>query len=193
MKKFLVLLVLTLVSVTTFAFDKAATFATVKQAVTSKNLTTYESIKVEVESIINATDATPWMKKYLSEYLTTVYTGRYGNSEEFKKAFTALRTEKNPTIFEFISRAKNVYGWTDEETYNFTVQQFKELRDRSTISVWSFTKGAEIIINYAPTVNVTTQKADLQLLNRLASDKLLKDKVTWEPIVARIRTALETY
>ena len=42
-------------------------------------------------------------------------------------------------------------------------------------------------------IDEKTVKADLKKLNRLFSPKLLKDKAAWEPVIAMIRTALDTY
>jgi len=191
MKKFLVLVVLSLMTVTALAYNGTEVKAAIVNGITTKNLTTYEAIKTEVETVVNATDLpSPQIKRNTCLYLTAVFTSRYGNAEEFKKAFTALRTNKRST-FEFTLKAQRIYGWTNEETYNFVMQQFRE--NNNSASVYQFGKGVEIIIKYGPIVNVTTQKADLQLLNRLASPKLLKNKAEWEPIVAKIRTALETY
>lgn len=43
------------------------------------------------------------------------------------------------------------------------------------------------------TVDEAKAKKDLMILNRIISPKLANDKEKWEPIVAKIRIALETY
>lgn len=45
----------------------------------------------------------------------------------------------------------------------------------------------------ATSSSIKTQKSDLQVLNRLLSPKVLKDKAKWEPVCSAIRTAIETY
>lgn len=42
-------------------------------------------------------------------------------------------------------------------------------------------------------VDETKAKTTLKKLNRLYSPHLIKDKASWEPVVAMIRTALDTY
>ena len=45
----------------------------------------------------------------------------------------------------------------------------------------------------ASSAKITTQKQDLQRLNRIFSPLVLNDKTTWEPICSVIRTAIDTY
>ena len=49
------------------------------------------------------------------------------------------------------------------------------------------------IIDVGPTLSGVDVKGDLQKLNRKFSRFLLKDKAKWEPVIAKIRTTLETY
>ena len=42
-------------------------------------------------------------------------------------------------------------------------------------------------------VDEAKAKTTLKKLNRLYSPRLIKDKALWEPVVAMIRTALDTY
>ena len=49
------------------------------------------------------------------------------------------------------------------------------------------------MVDVSINANVTTGKEDFQRLNRKYSKNLLKDKATWEPIVALIRTTLDTF
>lgn len=49
------------------------------------------------------------------------------------------------------------------------------------------------LIEAAPAADVSTQKEDLQRLNRQFSPYLVTDKSNYEPIIVMIRTALETY
>lgn len=50
------------------------------------------------------------------------------------------------------------------------------------------------VIELGATVDtITTQKQDLQKLNRIYSQKVLKDKESWEPVCSQIRTAIDTY
>lgn len=54
-------------------------------------------------------------------------------------------------------------------------------------------KAVDAFIAGCATVDEAKAKKDLKTLNRMISPKLITDKEKWEPIVAKIRTALETY
>jgi len=50
-----------------------------------------------------------------------------------------------------------------------------------------------LLIDLGINEKITTQKEDLTKLNRKYSKMLLTDKATWEPVIALIRTAIDTY
>ena len=53
-----------------------------------------------------------------------------------------------------------------------------------------------MLIDLAASVDGTDSisvKTDLQKMNRKFSKNLLDDKAAWEPVIAKIRTTLETY
>lgn len=80
-------------------------------------------------------------------------------------------------------------GLDDEEIYTQTLKVLTECdlsAKRAMLAVENLTKAAA-------SIDEKTVKADLKKLNRLFSPKLLKDKTAWEPVVAMIRTALDTY
>ena len=49
---------------------------------------------------------------------------------------------------------------------------------------------AAVMVDGTDGINV---KSDLQRLNRKFSKNLLDNKAAWEPVIAKLRTTLETY
>ncbi len=80
-------------------------------------------------------------------------------------------------------------GLDNDEIYTQTLKVLTECNlsaKRAMLAVENLTKAAA-------SIDEKTVKADLKKLNRLFSPKLLKDKAAWEPVIAMIRTALDTY
>lgn len=69
---------------------------------------------------------------------------------------------------------------------------FKSARVDYAGKIW-FIRSFPIFIQECSKVDEEKAKAALQYLNRIYSPYLLKDRTNWEPIVAQIRVALETY
>ena len=57
----------------------------------------------------------------------------------------------------------------------------------------AFLKLIDSFIKLCPSMEESKAKAALKLLNRQYSPYLISDKTAWEPVIAKIRTALEAY
>ena len=84
------------------------------------------------------------------------------------------------------------HGLNDAElykTYLFYLTKYHDTLEPAVVA-----KAVVRLIDIgALNTTITTQKTDLQRLNRLYSVKVLKDKATWEPICSQIRTVIDTY
>jgi hypothetical protein len=96
------------------------------------------------------------------------------------KALTA-----NPQFYIYVSSSEV----NDSIRYNALVEGIAT----NKLSRLNVLKSIDFIIQHATTLEEAKAKADLKRLNRVLSPKLISDKANWEPIVAKIRTALETY
>lgn len=117
--------------------------------------------------------------------------GRWWYKSRFvREAFAYVNTKgtKNDLI-NFIAFYSPDLGLDEAELYKRSVDL--------ALSVELSTKNAlrlvRQIVRLAPGQDETTVKSDLKKLNRAFSPNLVKDKESWEPVVATIRTALETY
>ena len=98
--------------------------------------------------------------------------------------------QANPTAYDVnyvISRAK-VIGMTDAQTYAWLINYLLTSRAPERVELI-----VDKLIDLAPGLTGIDAKADFQKLNRRFSKNLLKDKKMWEPIIAKIRTTIETY
>ena len=83
---------------------------------------------------------------------------------------------------------------SQEEQYTFLVNYLITTKfSNSPYQINLVKLCVEKVVDIGVTANVTTQKADLQKINRKFSKNLLVDKTAWEPIIAMVRTAIETY
>lgn len=83
---------------------------------------------------------------------------------------------------------------SEEERYAFLVNYLITTKFGNAASHINLVKRCvEKVIDIGVTANVTTQKADLQKINRRFSKNLLTNKTAWEPVIAMVRTAIETY
>lgn len=64
---------------------------------------------------------------------------------------------------------------------------------RGGLGIDGVRSAVDALIKLAPMVDEAKAKTTLKKLNRLYSPRLIKDKASWEPVVAMIRTALDTY
>jgi len=115
---------------------------------------------------------------------------------------------KNPAVnsleaYAFMKSIKNqnfAYNYLNSNYGNFSnAQLFDEYAtalqkaDDSQANKVQFNRAIAKFIVLCPQVDSVKAKTALQTLNRIYSPYLLKNKTVWEPIVAQIRVALETY
>lgn len=101
----------------------------------------------------------------------------------------------NPSDYDihFVLRYGNNKICSEEERYAFLVNYLLAAENANNIGINLVKRCVEKVIDVGVTANVTTQKADLQKINRRFSKNLLVNKAGWEPIIAMVRTAIETY
>lgn len=97
----------------------------------------------------------------------------------------------NPTSYDlyYLNRDGSKLGYTNAQLYAVLLD--KLLTGNYNASLTKSTVGK--LIDLAVAADVATAKADLQKLNRKLSKNLLVDKTAWEPVIAQIRTTIETY
>lgn len=116
--------------------------------------------------------------------------------------------DKNPAVnsleaYAFMKSMKNqnfAYNYLNHNYGNFSnTQLFDEYATalqkagNSQATKVQFCRAVTKFIKLCPQVDATKARTALQILNRIYSPYLLKNKTAWEPIVAQIRVALETY
>ena len=103
----------------------------------------------------------------------------------------------NPTPhydIQFVLKYGNNKICSEEERYALLINYLITAKfGNSTSQINLVKRCVEKVIDIGVTANVTTQKADLQKINRRFSKNLLTNKTAWEPVIAMVRTALETY
>ena len=173
----------------------------IMKGIVEKNITTFEALKSEVESIVNAnTTLTDNQKSEFIKLLIKQFAcvGFYKVTNEqivssmIKAAYAYA--QENPSNYDiyFYYQTYNLIQLTKEQQYAGILNQFK-LYGTNFPQFSMINNAITRFIKIAPTTNVTTQKEDLQLLNRIISPRLISNKTVWEPIVVKIRTAIETY
>lgn len=84
------------------------------------------------------------------------------------------------------------HGLTDADLYNTLLSYLSKFHAVARPDL--VLRAVNKVIELGATVDtITTQKKDLQKLNRIYSQKVLKDKASWEPVCSQIRTAIDTY
>jgi hypothetical protein len=100
--------------------------------------------------------------------------------------------QANPSIYDYyyVSHVANQIGMSDAQVYAWLVDHVLRMKICFPDIV---SPAIDRIIDVGPTLSGVDVKGDLQKLNRKFSRFLLKDKAKWEPVIAKIRTTLETY
>ena len=98
--------------------------------------------------------------------------------------------KNNPGLYDcnFVFYHSNELGLDNEYIYHFIVDFITRHPDHLKMH-----KLMKTLLDVSINIDRTVVKTDLQKLNTIFSRKLLEDKTKWEPIVAEIRTVLETY
>lgn len=158
-------------------------------AMTKQNVQNYADFCTLVDSIVEAN------KGILKEEDVEHYKNLYKKQIPFCKGIWIKEAwnfcQSKPSYFDIhfvISRRKTI-GLTDAQAYAILVNH--ALRHNNGPQIVSLLVDA--IIDVAPNLTGVDVKADLQKLNRKYSKNLLTDKAKWEPIIAKIRTTIETY
>lgn len=122
----------------------------------------------------------------------------------FKKQLPYCRNEfiveawefckKNPSDYDFyyvVYKAKQL-NFTDLQVYAYMRDYLFKNSPHAALT----RQAIDVLLNAAVMVDGTdgiNVKSDLQRLNRKFSKNLLDNKAAWEPVIAKLRTTLETY
>lgn len=113
------------------------------------------------------------------------------NGKFVTEAFADARENHLIMAYHFIRRFKDKLGFTtaqlEQELLNIMTKA--KLEKQVKTAAWI----VDTYIKLLPNVEEAKAKEGLKKINRIFSPYLLKDKTAWEPIIASIRTALETY
>ena len=122
----------------------------------------------------------------------------------FKKQFPYCRNEfiaeawefckKNPSDYDFyyVAYKAKQLNFTDLQVYAYMRDYLFKNSPNATLT----RQAIDVLLNGAVMVDGTdgiNVKSDLQRLNRKFSKNLLDNKAAWEPVIAKLRTTLETY
>ena len=180
---------------------------TILKNVREKNVKTFAALQTEVNTVVDQFVAAGKITETQGASYKILLTKQFALVSFFgKPAFTVEETKAmvkagwefaklNPSNYDvsYITNAYKLLDLTDKEAYLEILSQIKKYNGNIIGGQTESLKAVKLFVKLAATVDVTTQKADLQTLNRIYSPKLLVNKTAWEPVVAIIRTALETY
>lgn len=122
----------------------------------------------------------------------------------FKKQFPYCRNEfiveawefckKNPSDYDFyyVAYRTKQLNITDLQVYAY----MRDYLFKNSPPAALTRQAIDVLLNAAVMVDGTdgiNVKSDLQRLNRKFSKNLLDNKAAWEPVIAKLRTTLETY
>lgn len=122
----------------------------------------------------------------------------------FKKQFPYCRNEfiveawefckKNPSDYDFyyVAYKAKQLNFTDLQVYAYMRDYLFKNSPHAALT----RQAIDVLLNAAVMVDGTdgiNVKSDLQRLNRKFSKNLLDNKAAWEPVIAKLRTTLETY
>lgn len=122
----------------------------------------------------------------------------------FKKQFPYCRNEfvseawefckKNPSSYDFyyVAYKAKQLNFTDLQVYAYMRDYLFKNSPNATLTRQAIDAllNAAVMVDGTDGINV---KSDLQRLNRKFSKNLLDNKAAWEPVIAKLRTTLETY
>ena len=122
----------------------------------------------------------------------------------FKKQFPHCRNEFIIEAWDFCKKHPSDYDFYyvayRTEQLNFTdLQVYAYMRDylfKNSPNATLTRQAIDVLLNAAVMADGTdgiNVKSDLQRLNRKFSKNLLDNKAAWEPVIAKLRTTLETY
>lgn len=123
---------------------------------------------------------------------------------QYKKQFPFCRNEfiaeawefckKNPSDYDFyyVAYRTKQLNFTDLQVYAYMRDYLFKNSPNATLARQAIDAllNAAVMVDGTDGINV---KSDLQRLNRKFSKNLLDNKAAWEPVIAKLRTTLETY
>lgn len=122
----------------------------------------------------------------------------------YKKQFAYCRNEflaeawdfcqKNPSYYNFyyVAYKAKKLNLTDLQVYEYMRDYLLKNSPGAVLA----REAIDVLLNAAVMIDGTdgiNVKSDLQRLNRKFSKNLLDNKAAWEPVIAKIRTSIETY
>jgi hypothetical protein len=102
----------------------------------------------------------------------------------------AVSDKLHHVAWKLVVRFQSQLGFSDQTAFDILANDILEHRVAQPGAVKQIVARMLVI---APNCDSAKVKTTLTKLNRLLSPRLLEDKAKWEPAVAMIRTALETY
>ena len=111
------------------------------------------------------------------------------NGKFVADAYKAAKADNNFFVYYLARTHRQALGLTDDECFDI----YSAALLRGGLGIDGVRSAVDALIKLAPMVDETKAKTTLKKLNRLYSPRLIKDKASWEPVVAMLRTALDTY
>lgn len=147
----------------------------------------WEALKTYVHSIVPDDVGGP---KFCASICFQI--AAYDNPTYVKAAFTeANKTDYYYFVFSILTRFKKELGLSVEQEVevlnNYLLSDYVKKNPARALA------GVKYYTNVITDIDPAKAKAGLNKLNRTYSPYLIEDKTAWEPVVALIRTALETY
>ena len=114
---------------------------------------------------------------------------RCARKDLLKAAFVWAKANPSSYDIHFYLTDAAELGLSDNDIYKGIYSNLMEYKYHVSVVKRAIHK----LVDVSVTANVTTGKTDFQKLNRKYSKNLLTDKTTWEPVVAMIRTTIDTF
>lgn len=105
-------------------------------------------------------------------------------------AYKIALEDKTIWIWRLIFNHKKQLGVTDQAAFDLLAQTVIDRIEKDPRNIQTILNH---MLSIAPNCDPAAVKSTLQKMNRLLTPYLLKNKARWEPAIALIRTALETY
>ena len=114
---------------------------------------------------------------------------RCARKDLLKAAFVWAKANPSSYDIHFYLTDAAELGLSDNDIYKGIYSNLMEYKYHVSVVKRAIHK----LVDVSVTANVTTGKTDFQKLNRKYSKNLPTDKTTWEPVVAMIRTTIDTF
>ena len=114
---------------------------------------------------------------------------RCARKDFLKAAFVWAKANPSSYDIHFYLTDAAELGLSDNDIYKGIYSNLMEYKYHVSVVKRAIHK----LVDVSVTANVTTGKTDFQKLNRKYSKNLPTDRTTWEPVVAMIRTTIDTF